>query len=118
MKEEVKPTNLNEIINFQGLALYLSEVIKSQLKELNTKPQPQEDENTYYNVEETANLLRCSKQTIYYNSKKGKLKPLYVGGKLLFTKKAINDFIKKENEYTIMASNGEKRKPININQLK
>lgn len=50
-------------------------------------------EDKLYNVDETAVILRCSKNTVYTWKYQKKLKPNKSGGKLLFLGKELKRFL-------------------------
>jgi len=48
-----------------------------------------------YTVKEAAEILRVSRATLYRHIGNGIIKPIKLGGKVLFTESGLNDLIKK-----------------------
>lgn len=48
-----------------------------------------------YTLKEAAEILRISRATLYRHIENGIIKPIKLGGKVLFTESGLNDLIKK-----------------------
>lgn len=83
----------------------LDELIKAEIeravKPLHDRINRLEDEirkPKLYTVEETADMLRCAKSTIYSLVSAGKLRPVRQNRPFAFTMQAINEYLRNQYE--------------------
>ena len=96
----------NEILESQE-----AKMIENLLKSFNKK-----EEITILNLEETADLLRVSNQTIYNMIKSGKLNAYKIGREWRFMKKDIESFIYSSS--SVIAAKGGKGEENDIKKIR
>lgn len=83
-------------ILFQGCTLQqLAEELAPLLQSNNTN---REDENEFISIEETCELLRLNKTSIWKHTKSGKLKSYGIGNRVLYKKSEVLEAVKPLNK--------------------